>query len=195
MIRVLMVSDVYFPRINGVSTSMETFRRALAGLGIDVRLIVPRYGDEADEAGVIRIPGRRLPNDPEDRLLPWRAMHRRVREAAADCDLIHVQTPFVAHYAGLAAARHHGLPMYIAAPGSTVDLSTAAGDDITIEERDHSEVFGFGGVRTAPEDIDAENPAFDVTPHENIRAIITEKGIISHPDTVAVTAFFDKHLL
>lgn len=113
MIRVLTVSDVYFPRINGVSTSMETFRRALAGLGIDVRLIVPRYGDEADEAGVIRIPGRRLPNDPEDRLLPWRAMHRRVREAAADCDLIHVQTPFVAHYAGLAAARHHELPVLV----------------------------------------------------------------------------------
>ena len=111
MIRVLMVSDVYFPRINGVSTSMETFRRALARQDVEVRLAVPRYADEADEPGVVRVPGRRLPNDPEDRLLSWRGMHRAVRAAAAGCDLIHIQTPFVAHYAGLAAARHHNLPV------------------------------------------------------------------------------------
>ena len=82
MMRVLMVSDVYFPRINGVSTSMETFRRALAGEGVEVRLVVPRYGDEPDEPGIVRVPGRRLPNDPEDRLVSWHGMHRRVLEAA-----------------------------------------------------------------------------------------------------------------
>ncbi len=113
MIRVLMVSDVYFPRINGVSTSIETFRRALAGHGVDVRLVVPRYGNEADEPGILRVAGRRLPNDPEDRLVSWRGMHRAVDEAAAGCDLIHVQTPFVAHYAGLAAARRRGLPVLV----------------------------------------------------------------------------------
>lgn len=113
MIRVLMVSDVYFPRINGVSTSMETFRRALARQDVEVRLAVPRYADEADEPGVVRVAGRRLPNDPEDRLLSWRGMHRAVRAAAAGCDLIHIQTPFVAHYAGLAAARHHNLPALV----------------------------------------------------------------------------------
>src|SRR5574343_637297 len=109
--RVLMVSDVYFPRVNGVSTSIETFRRTLAGQGVDVRLVVPRYGDEADEPGIIRVAGRPVMGDPEDRLVGWRAMHRTVLAAAEGCDLIHVQTPFVAHYAGLNAARRLGMPV------------------------------------------------------------------------------------
>ncbi len=109
--RVLMVSDVYFPRVNGVSTSMETFRRCLAEQGVEVRLVVPSYGDEGDEPGVVRVPGRRLPQDPEDRLVAWGAMHRAVAAAAAGCHLVHVQTPFVAHYAGLKAARQRGLPV------------------------------------------------------------------------------------
>ncbi|WP_428825792.1 glycosyltransferase [Azonexus sp. IMCC34842] len=109
--RVLMVSDVYFPRVNGVSTSIETFRRTLREQGVDVRLVVPRYGDEADEAGVVRVAGRPVPGDREDRMVGWRAMHRAVLEAARDCDLIHIQTPFIAHYAGLKAARTLGLPV------------------------------------------------------------------------------------
>jgi 1,2-diacylglycerol 3-alpha-glucosyltransferase len=109
--RVLMVSDVYFPRVNGVSTSIETFRQTLAESGVEVRLVVPRYADEPAEPGIVRVAGRSLPGDPEDRLVGWRAMHRSVLEAAADCDLIHIQTPFVAHYAGLAAARRLGLPV------------------------------------------------------------------------------------
>ena len=106
-----MVSDVYFPRVNGVSSSIETFRGALAGQGVEARLVVPRYADEPDEPGITRVPGRRLPNDPEDRLASWRGMRDAARTAAAECDLVHIQTPFVAHYAGLAAGRHHGLPV------------------------------------------------------------------------------------
>ncbi|MBS1159073.1 MAG: glycosyltransferase family 4 protein [Proteobacteria bacterium] len=109
--RVLMVSDVYFPRVNGVSTSIETFRQALAGQGVEVRLVVPRYGDEAAVDGIVRVPGRPIPGDREDRLVGWRAMHRAVLAAAQDCDLVHIQTPFVAHYAGLKAARRLGLPV------------------------------------------------------------------------------------
>ncbi|MBP5996365.1 MAG: glycosyltransferase [Azonexus sp.] len=109
--RVLMVSDVYFPRVNGVSTSIETFRRTLAAHAVEVRLVVPRYGDEAEEADVVRVPGRPVPGDREDRLVGWRAMQRAVLAAAQDCDLIHIQTPFVAHYAGLRAARKLGLPV------------------------------------------------------------------------------------
>jgi glycosyltransferase involved in cell wall biosynthesis len=109
--RILMVSDVYFPRVNGVSTSTETFRRTLGQHGIEVRLVVPRYGDEADETGIVRVAGRPVPGDREDRLVGWRGMHRTVLEAAQDCDLIHIQTPFVAHYAGLKAARSLGLPV------------------------------------------------------------------------------------
>lgn len=109
--RVLMVSDVYFPRVNGVSTSIETFRRSLLAQGVGVKLVVPRYGDEAEEQGIIRVAGRPVPGDPEDRLVGWRSMHRAVLAEAADCDLIHVQTPFVAHYAGLKAGRALGLPV------------------------------------------------------------------------------------
>lgn len=109
--RVLMVSDVYFPRVNGVSTSIETFRRTLVSEGVEVRLVVPRYGDEPEEAGIVRVPGRPVPGDKEDRLVGWRAMHRAVLEAARDCDVVHVQTPFIAHYAGLKAARQLGLPV------------------------------------------------------------------------------------
>ena len=109
--RVLMVSDVYFPRINGVSTSIETFRRTLSHEGIEVRLVAPRYGDEAPADGILRLPGRAIPGDREDRLVGWRAMHRVVEGAARDCDLIHIQTPFIAHYAGLRAARRLGLPV------------------------------------------------------------------------------------
>lgn len=109
--RVLMVSDVYFPRVNGVSTSIETFRRTLRELGVEVTLVVPGYGDEAAESGVIRIAGRPVPGDREDRMVGWGAMHGAVLEAARDCDLIHIQTPFIAHYAGLKAARTLGLPV------------------------------------------------------------------------------------
>jgi len=109
--RILMVSDVYFPRVNGVSTSIETFRKTLAAQGVEVRLVVPRYGDEPDEPGIVRVAGRPVPGDREDRLVGWRGMHRAVLAAAQDCDLIHLQTPFIAHYAGLKAARQLGLPV------------------------------------------------------------------------------------
>jgi glycosyltransferase involved in cell wall biosynthesis len=109
--RVLMVSDVYFPRVNGVSTSIETFRHALAAEGVEARLVVPRYGDEPEVEGIVRVPSRAVPRDPEDRLASWTALRAAVRREAADCDLIHVQTPFLAHYAGVSAARSLGKPI------------------------------------------------------------------------------------
>lgn len=109
--RVLMVSDVFFPRINGVSTAIETYRRTLAAEGVEVRLIAPDYGRPCAEPWITRVPGRSVPRDPEDRLVRWQALRRAVDTAAADCDLIHVQTPFLAHYAGLGAARRHRRPV------------------------------------------------------------------------------------
>ena len=103
--RILMVSDVYFPRINGVSTSIETFRGALADQGIDVDLVAPDYGGDAPRPGVIRVPAWRVPHDPEDRLAHYDKLRRAALEAAANCDAIHIQTSFAAHYAGLHAAR------------------------------------------------------------------------------------------
>lgn len=78
-------------------------------------------------------------------------------------------------------AKDFNVPFYIAAPTSTIDFETKSGQDIIIEERDASEVTHINGVRIAPEGIDVYNPAFDVTPHENITGIITEKGIIKPP--------------
>ena len=76
-------------------------------------------------------------------------------------------------------AKEHGIPFYVAAPVSTVDLSTATGDDIVIEERAPQEVTCFQGVCTTPEGIQAANPAFDVTPYKYITAIITDRGVVS----------------
>ena len=80
---------------------------------------------------------------------------------------------------GLAVlAQYHKIPFYITAPLSTFDLTTATGKDIIIEERNGDEVRSLGGIFTAPREVPVVNPAFDVTPHELITAIITEKGII-----------------
>lgn len=78
-------------------------------------------------------------------------------------------------------AKAYNIPFYIAAPTSTIDIDTKSGEKIIIEERDSTEVTHIGDVRIAPEGIDVYNPAFDVTPNENITGIITEKGIIKRP--------------
>ncbi|MDQ1145890.1 methylthioribose-1-phosphate isomerase [Bacillus sp. SORGH_AS 510] len=75
-------------------------------------------------------------------------------------------------------AKAHNIPFYVAAPLSTVDLDTKTGEEIPIEERDASEITHGFGKRTAPEGVKVFNPAFDVTPHELVTAIITEKGIL-----------------
>ncbi|HSW56884.1 MAG TPA: S-methyl-5-thioribose-1-phosphate isomerase [Dehalococcoidales bacterium] len=75
-------------------------------------------------------------------------------------------------------AKEHGIPFYIAAPTSTLDLSIYSGKEIIIEERSAEEVTSFQGVKSAPKGIKAANPSFDITPHEYITAIVTEKGIV-----------------
>ncbi|MFP4294421.1 MAG: glycosyltransferase [Halothiobacillaceae bacterium] len=110
---ILMISDVYFPRINGVSTSIESFRRALVAEGHRVTLICPAYpvGDEEDPQ-IIRIPSRGVISDPEDRMMHYRRILALSDELASrQFDIVHVHTPFVAHYAGLALARRLGLPV------------------------------------------------------------------------------------
>ena len=110
--RVVMVSDVYFPRIKGVSTAIQTYQQALQAYGVEVSLVAPDYGLPCLEPWISRVSARAVPRDPEDRLVRWGKMHEAV-EAAVDegADLIHVQTPFVAHYAGRYAARRYGVPL------------------------------------------------------------------------------------
>ena len=79
---------------------------------------------------------------------------------------------------GLAVlAKYHGIPFYIAAPSSTIDKDIKSGRDIPIEERNRDEIIYTGSKQTAPLDAKVYNPAFDVTPHNLISSIITEKGI------------------
>lgn len=78
-------------------------------------------------------------------------------------------------------AKYYNIPFYVAAPTPTIDLKTPTGKQIPIEERDSSEVINRFGHYSAPKEISVYNPAFDVTPNENITAIITEKGIIRAP--------------
>jgi len=78
-------------------------------------------------------------------------------------------------------AMENGVPFYVAAPTSTVDLSLTSGDEIPIEERDPEEVTRIRGIAIAPKGVNVANPAFDVTPHRYISAIITERGVAREP--------------
>ena len=110
--KILMISDVYFPRVNGVSTSIETFRRNLRQLGHTVHLIAPDYGlVSADESEVKRVPARRIPFDPEDRFMSFKWVMSKLENLRAEkYDIIHVQTPFVAHYLGIKISALLGIP-------------------------------------------------------------------------------------
>lgn len=84
-------------------------------------------------------------------------------------------------YALAVLAKHHGIPIYIVAPTSTIDVKTLTGASIPIEERSEDEVLAPRGVRFAPEGASAWNPAFDVTPSKLITAIVTETGVHRPP--------------
>jgi 1,2-diacylglycerol 3-alpha-glucosyltransferase len=109
---ILMLSDVYFPRVNGVSTSIATFRRSLTALGHDSTLIAPDYAAPADdESGIVRIPSRYLFLDPEDRILKAGDILALEQSLASRrFDLLHVQTPFIAHHVGVKLAGRLGIP-------------------------------------------------------------------------------------
>lgn len=112
--RILMISDVYFPRINGVSTSIQTFRRSLHAAGHETVLIAPEYPGRSGtdtEPGILRVPSRYVPRDPEDRMMvPAAIKALKPQLKAKTFDLVHIQTPFVAHYLGLHLARWLGIP-------------------------------------------------------------------------------------
>ncbi|MFL6578749.1 MAG: glycosyltransferase [Povalibacter sp.] len=113
--RVLMISDVYFPRINGVSTSIQTFRRGLQAAGHETLLIAPEYPTQwnsSAEGEIVRVQSRYLPRDPEDRAMKIGALRElRAMLSQRKFDLVHIQTPFIAHYHGVNLARHLGIPV------------------------------------------------------------------------------------
>ena len=89
-------------------------------------------------------------------------------------------------------AKQHGIPFYVAAPLSTIDLETKV-DNVIIEMRKGSEVTGIGDKKTAPDDIDVINPAFDMTPPELISGIITEKGVATTPYDESIPKLFESN--
>jgi len=89
-------------------------------------------------------------------------------------------------------AKENGIPFYVAAPTTTIDPSLASGKEIPIEQRSQEEVTHIQGVAIAPEGIEAANPAFDVTPHRYITAIITERGIIREPFGEGIGGIFSE---
>jgi methylthioribose-1-phosphate isomerase len=84
-------------------------------------------------------------------------------------------------YSVAVLAKEHGIPFYVAAPWSTIDLSTKDGDAIPIEERTAREVTHVGNMQLAPDGAHVRNPSFDVTPHKYITAIITDRGVYRAP--------------
>ncbi|MGA2631732.1 MAG: S-methyl-5-thioribose-1-phosphate isomerase [Terriglobia bacterium] len=95
-------------------------------------------------------------------------------------------------YSVAVLAKENQIPFYVAAPLSTIDMSLASGDQIPIEERTPSEVTHWAGIATAPENVPARHPAFDVTPHRYISAIITERGIAREPYTDSLRSLFSQ---
>ena len=85
-------------------------------------------------------------------------------------------------------AREHGTRVMVVAPTSTVDMRCASGADIPIESRSGTEIWCATGVAEAPRGVSFENPAFDVTPAQCIDAIVTENGIVKHPDAERMAA-------
>jgi 1,2-diacylglycerol 3-alpha-glucosyltransferase len=115
-VRVLFVSDVYFPRVNGVSTSIRTFREDLAQCGVETRLVAPEYPVAAEaegmhDEGVVRVRSAGVPGDPEDRRMAWGALTRTLDGLPrGEFDLVHIHTPFIAHYAGVRCAQRAQVP-------------------------------------------------------------------------------------
>lgn len=112
--RILMISDVYFPRINGVSTSIQAYRKSLTELGCQIDLVVPQYEHNMeDEKNIYRVDARKVPLDPEDRLMNKKLLRLQVEELIKQNQygLIHIQTPFLAHNIGIELARKYKLPV------------------------------------------------------------------------------------
>jgi glycosyltransferase involved in cell wall biosynthesis len=111
--RILMLTDVYFPRVNGVSTSIQTYCRELRDEGHSVTIVAPDYGVEetTHEFDVVRLPARTVAFDPEDRLIRGSSMAGAISKLAEQFwDVVHIHTPFRAHQLGVRLAQRIGRP-------------------------------------------------------------------------------------
>ena len=119
-----------------------------------------------------------------DNMAAWTMKQKDINAVVTGADRIALNGDTankIGTYGVALAAKHHGIPFYIAAPVSTFDFNIATRAEIPIEERSADEVKHLQGVITAPQDAQTFNPAFDVTPSELITGIITEYGVIKPP--------------
>lgn len=113
--------------------------------------------------------------------------------AVVGCDRMAANGDFankIGTYSVAVNCRYHGVPFYVALPTSSMDLSLPDGRGIPIEYREGEELRALGGSRTAPDGAEVWNPAFDVTPHELVTGIITERGILYPPFREGIRALF-----
>src|SRR5690606_22136689 len=116
-----------------------------------------------------------------DSMAGWVMKERRVQAVVTGADRIAANggpANKIGTYSVALLAKAHGIPFYVAAPSSTYDLPLDSGADIPIEQRHADEITNGFGRATAPAGVGTYNPAFDVTPHEYIDAIVTERGVI-----------------
>ena len=110
--KILFLSDVYFPRVNGVSTSIKVFKNDLKKLGHEVHLICPAYNEKNTDKTVTTIKSKPIFFDPEDHLMSWTELNKKIEWIKKQkFDLIHIQTPFIAHYFGKKLAKTLNVPI------------------------------------------------------------------------------------
>lgn len=130
-----------------------------------------------------------------DNMAGWLMKQGKIQAAIVGADRIAANGDTankIGTYSVAVLCKEHGIPFYVAAPLSTIDLEIESGDEIPIEERAAKEVTHVFGRRVAPEGINVVNPAFDVTPARYITAIITEVGVIKAPYREAIRRLFDQ---
>ncbi|WP_371370963.1 S-methyl-5-thioribose-1-phosphate isomerase [Sporomusa aerivorans] len=124
-----------------------------------------------------------------DNMAGWVMKNKMVQAVIVGADRIALNGDVankIGTYSVAVLAKEHGIPFYVAAPSSTFDFKIASGSDIPIEERSATEVTSLGGNCVAPQGVHVFNPAFDVTPHSLVTAIITEHGLLHAPYDQAI---------
>ena len=119
-----------------------------------------------------------------DDMAGWLMAQGKIDMVVVGCDRMAANGDFankIGTYSLAVLAKHHGIPFYTALPSSTIDLSIPDGSHIPVEQRDGQEVACFAGVQTGPLGVQTWNPAFDVTPHDLLTAVITERGVLRPP--------------
>jgi hypothetical protein len=197
--RILFISDVYFPRVNGVSTSIRTFRADLSAAGVETTLVAPDYPQSATlsstgtaspgaDPNVVRVPTSAVPRDPEDRRMRWNALRAALEPLSAQhFDLVHIHTPFIAHYAGIGFARRNRIP--VIATYHTF-FEEYLHHYVPLMPRPIGRVLARRFTRSQCSQLDAL-----VVPSEPMRALLLEYGVTTRAQVIPTGLPADRYVL